>query len=125
MTFRERWGFSLDLFIAYLAIFHCWMILQPADRGAWELSPSVAITCAIWCVAMIAYWRAARRKGYFGHRNDSILHAIVILDIFLEGILPIAHDHFGFYLCAVAFALVIGPAHAHALRTPHPGSHAN
>lgn len=118
MTVRERWGFSLDLLVAYLGIFHCWMILQPADRGAWELSPLVAVTCLIWCAAMIVYWRRARDQGYFGHRNDGILHGIVIFDIFLEGLLPIAHNHFGFYLCALAFAAVIGPVHTRALRTP-------
>ena len=69
MTFRDRWGFSLDLFVAYLAIFHCWMLLQPADRAAWEISPSVVITCLIWCVGMSAYWKAARARGYFPQRS--------------------------------------------------------
>jgi hypothetical protein len=107
MTFWGRWGFSLVMLLAYLGIFHLWMLTPD-----W-----VRVSCILWCVLMAWYWWRANAKGYFGHRKDGILHAIVILDIFLEGLLPIAHDHFGFYLCAIAFAAVIGPIHWHALQS--------
>jgi hypothetical protein len=54
-----------------------------------------------------AFVRSAR-SGYFLNAWDALGHASVILDVLLEGSWIAHHDHLGFYLCAAAFALVLG-----------------
>ena len=105
----RSWGFSLTLFVAYLGIFHLWMAVQPSAQAA------VVMSCLVWCAAMTWYWRHADANSYFSGVWDKYLHLVVIVDVLLEGLLPIAHDHLGFYLCAIAFAAVLAPVHAYGL----------
>ncbi|MEO8427552.1 MAG: hypothetical protein ABI651_10625 [Verrucomicrobiota bacterium] len=102
MTIRlnmKKWSFSLLLGAVYLGVFHFWTF---SDRIGVILSGLLATL-----VLGIAFAFALKRR-YFLNRWDALLHAAVILDIFLEAIFIKIHDHFGFYLCAVAFAIVGG-----------------
>lgn len=98
-TWRHRWGFSLLLLGAYLATFHLW-----PDRPRWWIQ---ATGCVSTLLLTAAFVRSAR-SGYFLNAWDALGHASVILDVLLEGSWIAHHDHLGFYLCAAAFALVLG-----------------
>lgn len=95
----ERWGYSLLLLAGYLAVFHLWF----GSGRAWILATGLAI-------ASLMSWGFARAAlgSYFLNRWDALGHAFVILDVVLEAFLIREHDHLGFYLCAAAFAVVLG-----------------
>ena len=95
----RRWGFSLLLGIVYLAIFHLWMFVG----RPWIMMSALTATLVLSLV-----FARAREKGYFFNGWDQFFHAAVILDILLEGLLIPVHEHYGFYLCALAFAAVLG-----------------
>ena len=95
----NRWKFSLILGIIYLISFHLWMWL---DRTA--IVASTLILTALATGLMLA----ANKKSYFLNVWDRFFHAAVIADILLEGLLIPTHDNYGFYLCAIAFAIVLG-----------------
>ena len=105
MTFR--WHFSLTLGVIYLAVFHLWMRV---DRPAIIMSGLAATV-----LSSALFLRAERRK-YFLNHWDRLFHAAVILDILLEGLLVPGHEHYGFYVCAIAFAIVLGGYRAWLLR---------
>ena len=50
----------------------------------------------------------AQKKHYFRNKFDLFFHATVVIDLLLEAVIIIDHNHYGFYLCALAFTLVIG-----------------
>ncbi|HAR67457.1 MAG TPA: hypothetical protein DCR55_14770 [Lentisphaeria bacterium] len=111
----KDWHFSVILTILYLAIFHIWYALTDA-MGSQDAYRWVVTTAVIWTVAMASAMIYFWQRGYFASRADTGIHGAVILDILLEGVLPIHHDHFGFYLCAIAFAMVLGGYRRYALR---------
>ena len=47
---------------------------------------------------------AVRRRGYFLNGWDMMFHAVIIVDILIEGLFQ---EHFGFYWCALGFATCI------------------
>jgi hypothetical protein len=96
---RQRWGFSLVLLVAYIATFHLW----PDRSRAW-----IQATGTVSTLLLAAAFVRSARQGYFLNSWDALGHASVILDVLLEGWLIARHDHLGFYLCAAAFAVVIG-----------------
>lgn len=93
------WWFSIVLLIVYIALFHLWM--HVGYMGA-------IVSGVVACVGLAALSFVAARRGYFVDRLDGVGHCIVIVDLVLEATLPLSHDHYGFYLCALAFALVLG-----------------
>ena len=103
----KRWSFSLLLGAVYLGVFHFWTF---SDRIGITISGLVA-TLLLGMVFAFAL-----KRHYFLNRWDALLHATVILDIFLEAILIKVHDHLGFYLCAAAFAIVVGGYRAYLNR---------
>lgn len=98
MLMIRRWGFSIVLLGAYLAVFHSWMHLGP------EAVIASGLTTALLLAGVMVY---VARTGYFANRWDAFGHTSVIIDIALESFIRL-HDGLGFYLCAAGFALVIG-----------------
>src|SRR5262245_32956087 len=98
-SIMKDWRFSLMLGVIYLAVFHLWM---HAARSViiWSSIIATLLSCALFL--------RAERQRYFLNLWDRFFHAAVILDIFLEGLLIPVHDHYGFYLCALGFAVVLG-----------------
>ncbi len=103
----KNWSFSLFLGFAYVGIFQLWTVLTPG----WILSSGIFAT-----LLLSGAFALAKTRQYFFNRWDQVFHATVILDILLESILVRNHDHFGFYLCALGFAGVVGGYRAYALR---------
>jgi hypothetical protein len=95
----KRWYFSLLLGAIYLLIFHWWRHL---DRRAIVVT---GLAATLLCVGLFIW---ADRRKYFLNHWDRLFHAAVVLDILLEGVLLPVHDQYGFYLCALAFAVVLG-----------------
>jgi len=95
----KRWWFSLVLTTIYLAVFNLWFVLS----RSWVVASGV-----IAGACLMATFRLAQRHGFFANVWDGLLHLTVILDILLEAVLIPTHHAKGFYLCALAFALVVG-----------------
>ena len=100
------WSFSICLGAAYLAVFHLWMGLS----REWIVFSGVA-------AALLLAAGLVAKRNYFLNRWDLIFHALVIADIFLEAILIPVHDHYGFYFCAVGFAVAVGGYRANLIRS--------
>jgi hypothetical protein len=105
----KNWWFSLVLAVVYLGMFILWT--------ASARNIIVFTACASTLALLIALAWAAKRR-YFFNFWDGLLHAIVILDLLLEGTLIRDHSSRGFYLCALAFAAVIAGYRLH-LRRKH------
>ncbi|MCI0541162.1 MAG: hypothetical protein L0Z50_38660 [Verrucomicrobiales bacterium] len=105
----KRWHFSLILGVIYLAVFHLWMHV---DR------PVIIGSSLVATILSTALFLRAEHRKYFLNHWDRLFHAVVILDILLEGLLIRVHDHYGFYLCAIAFAIVVGGYRAWRLSKP-------
>ena len=103
----KKWSFSLLLGAAYLGVFHLWTF---SDRIVITISGLLAT------LLLGIGFAFALKQHYFLNRWDALLHAVVILDIFLEAIFIKVHDQFGFYLCAAAFAIVVGGYRAYLNR---------
>lgn len=115
----KPWHFSIAMAIAYLGIFHLWFSLTAA-LGSAAAYPFILGSSIIWALIMGAWLWRANQHGYFANRMDLGAHAVVIAEVLMEGHAPIQHDHLGFYLCCIAFAIVIGGYRAHARQnTPH------
>ena len=97
-TFTARWHYSLVLLVAYPGVFHTW--IYASSRTA------VAIIGVSACAALVLYMLLV--PHYFANGMDRLAHGMVILDLLLEALLPVIHDHYGFYLCALAFAVIVG-----------------
>ncbi len=95
----KNWTFDLILLAVYLAVFHIWMWM---DRT--YIVGSGIIVVVILLIAVHRF----NADGYFINRWELSWRFLVILDILLETVLPVDHDHYGFYFCALAFALFIG-----------------
>ncbi len=112
----KNWYYSIILLISYLLTFHLWMHV---NLQTIKLS---GIIIAI-CLCLFTGW--SNSKGYFPNTFDLFWHCTVILDILLEAWLIKDHDHYGFYGCATAFAVIIGGYHYKKLNdnrcsTPDP-----
>lgn len=105
--FLRRWGFSLVLLLAYLAVFHLWGVLgREGILGVTFVATGI----------LLAFFVQAWKHHYFLNRWDAAAHASVLLDLILEGTLVHSHSGHGFYLCAAAFALVLGGYRVSQLR---------
>jgi hypothetical protein len=96
--FWERSWFTVALMASYIGIFNIWLL----QKG------SVAGTGGVYVVALSLLALFAWKRGYFVGAYDLLFHLTVILDVYLESTYIAAHDHVGFYLCALGFAVVIG-----------------
>ncbi len=105
----KAWQFSFALLIGYLGVFHLWM---GADRSF------VVASGLLWCLAYGVWMLLAQKEGYFVDRLDYFSHWVVILDVALEALLLREHNHLGFWLCALAFAAVIGGYRWNGLKRP-------
>jgi hypothetical protein len=98
--FLREWSFSLLLGIVYIAVFNLWRFLRP--DGVYL---SAVISSGLLCVCFGVTWVRKYFRGFW----EALLHFVVILDIFLEGVLIPVHETRGFYWCAIAFGtLIIG-----------------
>ena len=95
----KKWYLSLFLLVSYVGIFNLWIYLNRA---------LIAVSGISICIGLCLLIFIANKQKYFKNPFDLFLHLIVVLDIFLEAILPIDHDHHYFYWCAAAFAVVLG-----------------
>ena len=93
----------------YIGIFHLWMHVP---------RPAIIASGAIWCVLFGAL--AVKHRSYFLNKTEFNGYCLVILDVILEAALIPAHDHYGFYLCALAFAIVLGSYRWHERRKQKP-----
>ena len=107
-TSKLRWGFSVSMLLAYLAVFHVWTAFP--EWGTAALGVFVAIGMAVGVVA----WN---RRSYFVNRLDCFTHLAVAVDVLLEGLLFPSHTGYGFYECAVGFSVVIGAYRYYAWRS--------
>ncbi len=117
----NRWYYSLLMLGIYLVTF-----------AAWKVAPSRIAFLFIGMVAIAALscgMSRARRNGYFADRLDLVLHAWVIVDLFIETVAfeafrvlqPFAvmqkfHDNLNFIGCAVALSTLVGGYRWFALR---------
>lgn len=94
-----RWSFSLLLLFIYVGTFHLWMHVERTG---------IVFSGLVSTAILMALFLLAFRRRYFLNGWDGFWHATVILDVFLEGVFVSHHGDFSFYLCALAFALVVG-----------------
>ena len=107
-TCWNRWWYSGLMLPVYLGIFHAWMLFP--DRG-------IVVFLTLITVALLSVMlNVARQQRYFVGKTDLYAHAMVVLNIFIEGIIVPLHEGYSFYGCALAFVLVIGPYHLYCLR---------
>lgn len=97
----KNWYASLILLVAYIGIFRFWAMVHPI-----QLTYGIAGT--VVAVAMMAVMWWAGQKRYFVGITDYLIHSLVILDIFLEGVINPHHGTRDGWWCAVEFAVVIG-----------------
>lgn len=100
--FFNRWSFSLMLGVVYLLVFHFWLVASPE---------AIRLSTLLVGLGLSVGFGRAWRIGYFRNIWDAAFHATVIFDILLEGLVIPLHENLGFYLCALAFVLVLGPYH--------------
>ena len=105
--FLREWSFSLLLGIVYVAIFNLWPFLRPDG-----VFLAAIISSGLLCVCLGVAWV----RKYFRSFWEALLHFVVILDIFLEGVLIPVHETRGFYWCAIAFGVLIIGYRSHLRR---------
>jgi hypothetical protein len=98
-TVKGVWGFSLGLLVGYLLIFQLWM---GADRQF------IVSSGILWGLVFGVWLMVSWRNAYFVNRLDFLAHWGVVIDVLLEALLLVSHDHLGFWLCGLGFAIVIG-----------------
>ena len=94
----KKWWFSIVLGIVYIAVFHAWMFCETKFQVQ---SIGVALFCVLLITSIYIY------KQYFVNMWDYFVHASIIVDILLEGVLIYPHDNYYFYGCFAAFAVVL------------------
>ena len=99
LPLKLRWGFSASLLFVYLVVFHVWMPLPRVETAALGVIAAFGMTIGTF------EWR---RRGYFVNNFDHFAHLVVALDVLLEGLFVPVHIGYGFYVCALAFSIVIG-----------------
>jgi hypothetical protein len=118
----KNWWFSLLMLVAYVGIFHYWtalpeeppMLLEVAGITIPASTSIFQISGLIWVIVFLAIMAA--KPEYFINRYDMMWHGLVVLDIMLEAVFVVTHDHYGFYLCAIAFAASVGGYRAWAMK---------
>jgi hypothetical protein len=95
---KLKWWFTLALGVAYLGVFHLWMIVS----SPWITLSGLGVSTCLGALLLVA-----AKQRYFVNIWDGLFHASVILDIVLEATWIDRPDHVGFYLCAAAFAVVL------------------
>lgn len=101
-SFRRDWSYSVLLLVAYIAVFSLWMhVPRPA-----VIASGLAVSAVLFFLMAVAL-----RQRYFLNPWDLLWHAMVILDIATEAIAIPRHEGREFYLCALAFVLVVGGYH--------------
>lgn len=90
-----RWSFTIFLLASYVAIFNLWLRLS----GKWIL-----LSALVSVVILTMLLSAVRRRGHFLNGWDMMFHAVIIMDILIEGLFQ---EHFGSYWCALGFAACI------------------
>jgi hypothetical protein len=116
---------------AYVALFVFWRLVP--------LRVAFVAGALLVAAGLLTAMFVAIRRSYFAGRLDVVLHALVIVDVVLEGVafeilLPFVrtegmvptlaaryHDNSGFFLCALLFATVIGVGHYMGLRRRRAG----
>ena len=93
--------------MAYVGTFHIWMHISRLGI----VVSGVFITLLL-STALVIF----NKRNYFLNHFDLLWHAVVVLDIFLEAILIVDHNHYGFYLCAFSFAIVVGGYRLYLMR---------
>ncbi len=93
-----KWSFTLVLMLLYVLMFHLWLHVN----RHWTI-----LSAGIVTVVLNAGFAWAAKRRYFVNRWDLAFHALVILDILIEGLFIEVHDHYGFYFCALGFAILL------------------
>ena len=102
----SAWSFSFVLVIAYLGVFHLWLLLDP---------PGIRVTGSVFVALLLALGARAWHRSYFVNGWDALFHGVVVADILVESWIPL-HEGYGFYGCAAGFGLVLGAYRAYRLR---------
>ncbi|WP_372364733.1 hypothetical protein [Candidatus Uabimicrobium sp. HlEnr_7] len=93
----KKWWFSIVLGVLYILVFHAWMFCETKFQVQ-----SIAIGLfSVLTITSIYY------RKYFVNGWDYFVHASIIIDILLEGVLIYPHDNYYFYGCFAAFAVVL------------------
>ena len=103
----KNWYFGLGLLVAYLVTFNIWIFCN----RQWIVITGLLITFLLIIALILTY-----KKSYFVNKYDLFWHGTVIFDIIIECLLIPIHDHHYFYLCALAFVIVVGGYHGFVLR---------
>lgn len=103
----QRWWYSAVLGILYLCLGYAW------PQATREQVMASGLLSALFLLVLLV---AAADGNYFSGRLDVFLHCVVIVDVLLEALVVDAHPAGGFYLCAAAFAVVIGGYRFYAFR---------
>ena len=90
----RHWLFTILLFVSYISIFNAWRFLS----GEWILVTGLVASTILGGMLFAA------GRDYFINLWDRVFHAVVVLDILLEGFFE---NHFGFYWCAFGFAVLV------------------
>ena len=93
----QKWWLTAILFAGYLSVFHLWIGRPPN----FVLVSCLGATCLFAAIIGVGF-----RTRFFTDRIDSLTHGTLALDVLLEGTLIPTHESHGFYLCALAFAIV-------------------
>lgn len=122
----KSWSFSLALLLEYVITFQLWRLYP--DRTTFLVVAVLAVAI------MAAELRNAARRGYFVDRSDLVLHALVIVDVGLEGAsyevfnaasrcifcvpgdASTFHSNFNFCWCTALFMALVGGYRGWALR---------
>ncbi len=107
LTRMKRWSYSLIFLGLYLAVFHLWI---GSSR------PVIILSALVTTALLLAAFVRAAKRYYFVNHWDCWMHAVVILDVLTEGVLVSSHEGYSFYLCALAFAIVIGGYRGYILK---------
>jgi hypothetical protein len=95
---KLHWSFSIWLGLTYLGVFHLWLEVGPV----WVRISAVLASFLLGTLFLRAWLNREFVNGW-----DAIIHASVIFDILLEGLIIRWHEHYGFYLCEVGFAVIL------------------
>jgi hypothetical protein len=109
--FIRDWWATAVLLLAYVVVFNVWFGRERL------VVTSVGAASTVLLAGLVVF--AAMRK-YFVNVVDLAAHALVVLDVGLEAALLPSHDDRGFYLCALAFAVVLGGYRRHKLQSTRP-----
>lgn len=114
----KNWHYSAVMLVIYIGIFHIWVAIT-ARHDALTIATEVPLCGVIVsglsaCTLLGVYMLLA--PGYFTDTIDRSAHGMVILDIGLEAVFPIIHNNYNFYLCTLAFVVVVGGNHFRQLR---------